>query len=189
MEIPSPWEGNWTPKNEVMDSLEDQTTSRAWVYRWTSLYGEHRWTLISVLRQKAGSNLFIIRWHLFLDSDFDVQVKQGQNFSEMQFPWQEWCHAKFYLYAYMNMHTNTCIHVEAKQKTVGCRQERYGVTEVVNLTYVVHLLWPGCSFHERREQCWTPQGPDSDLDLQGVTTMPKTQSLRMDTRLLSLAQP
>lgn len=62
---------------------------------------------------------------------------------------------------------------EAKQRTVRDRQESHGVTEVVNLTYIVHPVWPGCSFHHRREQCWTLQGPDSDLDLQDATATPK----------------
>lgn len=62
---------------------------------------------------------------------------------------------------------------EAKQRTITDRQESHGVTEAVNLVFMIHPVWPGCSFHQRMEQCWALQGPDSDLDLQGVTAMPK----------------
>lgn len=65
---------------------------------------------------------------------------------------------------------------DAKQGMARDRQEIHGVIEVVNVTYIIHPIWPGCSFHQRREQreqCWTLQGPDSDTDLQGLTAMLK----------------
>lgn len=41
---------------------------------------------------------------------------------------------------------------EAKQRMVRGRQENHGVFEVVDGTYIIHPIWPGCSFHQRREQ-------------------------------------
>lgn len=58
---------------------------------------------------------------------------------------------------------------EAKQRPVRDGKESHGVSEVVYLTYIIHPAWPGYSFHQRSEQCWTLQDPDSDLDLQGAT--------------------
>lgn len=41
---------------------------------------------------------------------------------------------------------------KAKQRVARDRQEIHGVIEVVNVIYIIHPIWPGCSFHQRREQ-------------------------------------
>lgn len=75
------------------------------------------------------------------------------------------------------METNSKrIKKDAKQRMARDMQEIHGVIEVVNVTYIIHPIWPRSSFllrREQREQCWTLQEPGSDTDLQGLTAMPK----------------